>query len=255
MKRTATIRRQWRQRSPDFLPEHRVSDGIDVDAGGGWGGSKRKHNMKSTYAILVMGLALSAAAQTSRQPQNQVHDPLHQPFIVAALDANKDGIIDATEQANAAAALTALDQNRNGQLEMSEVMPRLANERIQPASPPAHSRRQARPTPDDGAHSVPAAPPHMSDAPGTVPPPPPPVPAIITALDANQDGLIDAAELANAPAALKRLDKNGDGQLTPDEYNPMRQPRLGRVLRHEPGGSEQREHSAAAPRSAPPAHE
>ncbi len=253
MKRTATIRRQWQQRSPDFLPGHRVS-GIDVDAGDGWGGSKRKHNMKSKYATLVMGLALSAAAQTSGQPQHQVHDPLHQPFIAAALDANKDGIIDATEQANAPAALAALDQNRNGQLEMSEVMSRPANERIQPASPPAHSRRPARPAPDDGAHSVPAAPPHMFSEPGT-PPPPPPVPAIITALDANQDGLIDAAELANAQVALKTLDKNGDGQLTPDEYHPMRQPRPGRVLRHEPGGSKQREHSAAAPRSAPPAQE
>ncbi len=45
---------------------------------------------------------------------------------------------------------------------------------------------------------------------------------IIEALDTNKDGLIDAAELANAAASLKKLDKNGDGKLTEDEYRPQR---------------------------------
>ena len=40
------------------------------------------------------------------------------------------------------------------------------------------------------------------------------------ALDANHDGIIDSNEIANASAALKSLDKNGDGQLTADEYLP-----------------------------------
>jgi len=42
------------------------------------------------------------------------------------------------------------------------------------------------------------------------------------ALDVNQDGVIDADEIANAPAALKTLDKNGDGKLTQDELRPTR---------------------------------
>lgn len=42
------------------------------------------------------------------------------------------------------------------------------------------------------------------------------------ALDVNGDGVIDAKELANAVAALKKLDKNGDGRITEDEYRPMR---------------------------------
>src|SRR5262249_12360977 len=46
----------------------------------------------------------------------------------------------------------------------------------------------------------------------------PPAPAIVGALDANHDGVIDADEIANAAAVLKTLDKNGDGQLTPDEF-------------------------------------
>jgi hypothetical protein len=55
----------------------------------------------------------------------------------------------------------------------------------------------------------------------------PPKPPLELALDANQDGTIDADEIANATTALKELDKNGDGQLTPDEYRPPRPPRQG----------------------------
>lgn len=55
----------------------------------------------------------------------------------------------------------------------------------------------------------------------------PPLPAIVAALDANHDGVIDATEIANAPAALKSLDKNGDGKLTPDEFMGPRPPRMG----------------------------
>jgi hypothetical protein len=49
-----------------------------------------------------------------------------------------------------------------------------------------------------------------------------PPPPLIGVLDANHDGVIDAAEIANASAALKQLDKNGDGELTPDELRPPR---------------------------------
>ena len=50
----------------------------------------------------------------------------------------------------------------------------------------------------------------------------PPTPPLFAALDANHDGVIDAAEIANAPAALRTLDKNGDGKLTMDEIRPPR---------------------------------
>ncbi len=49
----------------------------------------------------------------------------------------------------------------------------------------------------------------------------PPSP-IIEALDANKDGVIDADELAKAVESLKKLDKNGDGKLTEDEFRPQR---------------------------------
>jgi len=55
----------------------------------------------------------------------------------------------------------------------------------------------------------------------------PPVPAIVKALDANHDGVIDADEITNASAALKTLDKNSDGKLTPDEFMGPRPQRSG----------------------------
>lgn len=48
---------------------------------------------------------------------------------------------------------------------------------------------------------------------------------ILDVLDANKDGVIDKEEIAQAAEALKKLDKNGDGKLTPDEYLPPRGPR------------------------------
>ena len=45
---------------------------------------------------------------------------------------------------------------------------------------------------------------------------------IIEALDINKDGVIDADEIAKASASLKKLDKNGDGKLTQDEYRGQR---------------------------------
>jgi hypothetical protein len=50
----------------------------------------------------------------------------------------------------------------------------------------------------------------------------PPQHPLELALDANNDGVIDAKELANAVTALKKLDKNGDGRITDDEFRPMR---------------------------------
>ncbi len=45
---------------------------------------------------------------------------------------------------------------------------------------------------------------------------------IILALDLNNDGTLDADEIAKASVSLKKLDKNGDGKITPDEHRPQR---------------------------------
>ena len=51
---------------------------------------------------------------------------------------------------------------------------------------------------------------------------PRPMNPFIVALDLNSDGTIDADEIAKASASLAKLDKNGDGKITPEEYRPQR---------------------------------
>jgi hypothetical protein len=48
--------------------------------------------------------------------------------------------------------------------------------------------------------------------------PAPIVSPLVTALDTNRNAIIEAAEMINAPEALKKLDANKDGQLTIEEY-------------------------------------
>ena len=43
---------------------------------------------------------------------------------------------------------------------------------------------------------------------------------LMTALDADQDGAVSAAEIGSAAQALRSLDDDGDGRLTPDELGP-----------------------------------
>jgi hypothetical protein len=54
-----------------------------------------------------------------------------------------------------------------------------------------------------------------------------PPPPIILALDANHDGVLDEAEIANASQALLTLDRNHDGKLTMDELMGPPPPRGG----------------------------
>jgi hypothetical protein len=62
---------------------------------------------------------------------------------------------------------------------------------------------------------------------------PPPLP-LVTALDANHDRVIDADEIANASAALLSLDKNGDGQLSTNEYLPALPAKAPKDAHHPP---------------------
>jgi EF hand len=155
--------------------------------------------VKVTLALLALGAAgFMAQAQDNGGPPDggppnggpppgqRFHRPPPLPLALA-LDANHDGIIDSTEIANASAELLTLDKNGDGQLTKDEYMP---------------------PRPKNASQ--------MGQ--GFRPPPSP----LIEALDVNHDGIIDASEIANAPAELSTLDKNGDGQLTRDEYCPPR---------------------------------
>ena len=43
---------------------------------------------------------------------------------------------------------------------------------------------------------------------------------LFAAIDTDKDGVLSAAEVKNAPAALKKLDKNKDGKITQEELRP-----------------------------------
>ncbi len=187
---------------------------------------------KIAIALAVLALGASASVASAQEDTNAVpggpppgrhgHRPPPDALFMA-LDVNHDGVIDADEIANASAALKALDKNGDGKLTRDE---------LRPARPPQENGA------DVGYDRPPGPPPgDMQDASNTNAAPggtganhhghrPPPSP-LFMALDVNHDGVIDADEIANAPAALKALDKNGDGKLTRDELRPARPPQDG----------------------------
>jgi hypothetical protein len=176
--------------------------------------------MKQLTAVaLMLGLPLvGAVAQQDGPPDGMPPQGgpgmgmgMHRmpPPIIAALDTNRDGIIDADEIANAAAALKALDRNGTGKLTLMDLM-----------GPPPHRMGGGMgPGPDGGQGGMPPG--GMNGTNGMAGHPMGRgmrhVPPVFAALDTNHDGVIDANEIANAPAALKTLDKNGTGQLTIEE--------------------------------------
>lgn len=110
-------------------------------------------------------------------------------LLLNALDLNRDGTIDATELAKASASLKALDKNRDGKLTTDEY-----------SQQPPGGGPGGQGGPGDRRRVMP----------------------LIDALDLNHDGIIAADEIAKAGESLKKLDKNGDGKLTTDEYEPPR---------------------------------
>ena len=76
---------------------------------------------------------------------------------------------------------------------------------------------------------------------------------LLSALDTNRDNVIDSGELTQAPAALRALDRNQDGRITPEEMSPrMGRGRSGGEGR---GGFESRRREGGDPEAPDPADE
>lgn len=91
-----------------------------------------KTTMKSLIALAIIGTATRLIAQDGRPPRGEFGGgPGEQgqrgnrppPPLIAALDANHDGVIDADEIANASKALKTLDKNGDGKLTQEELRP------------------------------------------------------------------------------------------------------------------------------------
>lgn len=206
----------------------------------------KRYALSLTHAALFAGSSLLFAQQPTPPPENPPVErpqrgPRPLPPAVAAIDANKDGILSAEEIANAATALKTLDKNADGQLTADELMPVRGGRPDRPGRP---GRPGGPGGPDpDAAPDAPVPPPPGPGGPGGPDGPRGPrgegggrpKPPVMAALDTNDDRVLSADEIANSGTALKSLDKNADGQLTPEEIMP-RGPRPEGGPRGERGG-------------------
>lgn len=80
---------------------------------------------KSVIAAAIAALSISAIAQDAGKRPGPGGPEGRRPAspVVEALDANHDGVIDASEINNASVALRTLDKNNDGQLSADEIRP------------------------------------------------------------------------------------------------------------------------------------
>jgi hypothetical protein len=140
------------------------------------------------------GAAPSGARVTMRAPRpGPSHGYMARYFrdvrVLGAIDSNHDLILSADEIARSAAALRALDRDRDGSLSPEE-----CGFETDPGLDPGLQRRTRvwfmRVHP------------------------------VLAAIDTDRDGTLSAVEIATAPAALGTLDWDHDGELSGDELLP-----------------------------------
>ncbi|MDE1163756.1 MAG: EF-hand domain-containing protein [Acidobacteriaceae bacterium] len=202
---------------------------------------KRAGTVGLLAAMAVMGAAQFAAAQG---PGNRPR------LVLKAMDTDGDGKLSATEIAASSKSLLTLDTNGDGQITSDELSSRPENAgasaedlvkqlmafdkngdgvltpdelpaRMQSLFERADTNKDGKLTPDEiramarkqGMPTGRQSEPGKAEGMFRMDP-------LLNTLDANHDGVIEADEIAAAPKALLALDKNGDGEITPDEMKP-----------------------------------
>ncbi len=152
-------------------------------------------------AAAVIALADALFGQTAENPGRPAHHGRGADTppgkggrgnpVIRTLDTDHDHEISAQEIGLAPTVLPLLDLDGNGVVSIDELRPAQTQ------------GTRSRPLPPEGAT------------------PPLRVDPVMFALDANADGSLAAAEIANAAASLRALDGNQDGKLTRDELRPL----------------------------------
>jgi hypothetical protein len=157
--------------------------------------------MKKTLT-LVIGLALAGSALTLSAQSGRGHGGPgpHRygaqgfpPPIAAMFDTDTNAVLSATEVAQAGSQLLKLDKNNDGQISAEERCPGGLGQGGQGCPMGGQGRRAGA----NGGQCV-----------------------VLALFDTDKDGTLSSAEINAAPTVLKALDKNGDGQISPDEIRP-----------------------------------
>lgn len=184
----------------------------------------KRYCLTLTHAALFAGSSLLFAQQPPApeeggRPGRPGRGPRSgmMPPVMVALDIDKNGSLSANELESASASLKTLDANNDGQLTADELRP-------QPPRPDKDGEGRPEGPPPEGGD--------RPDRGGRGEGRPKMKPPVIAVLDADDNQEISADEIAGATAALKSLDKNNDGEVSPEESMPRRPRGAGRG----PGG-------------------
>ena len=165
--------------------------------------------------MLALGLAMpvvglqaqdSTTERPNREGRGQGGDrPM--PGLFGVIDANSDRKLDKAELAAAAEALKKLDKDSDGKLTMGEIRGARGRGPGGQGGEGNGGNRGSRAEGEDQAGQRPGG-----GGGGS----------LFAALDTNKDNSLDSTELKAAAAALAKLDKNSDGELTIEEAGVVR---------------------------------
>jgi outer membrane protein assembly factor BamB len=130
--------------------------------------------------------------------------------VLVALDADQNREISADEINGSPAAIETMDKNQDAKISEDELRPEFGN---RGGGPGGQNRPQGRREGGPGGRGGRGG----RGGPGGMMRFMP----VHAALDADESGAIDAAEIKDAAAALLKLDRNTDGKLTEDEVRPQ----------------------------------
>jgi Ca2+-binding EF-hand superfamily protein len=194
----------------------------------------------SLSLLFLIAPAFAQGPDAQRQPPPRL--------VMQAIDTNHDGKFSVAEIAAASVGLIDLDTDHDGQLTSLEYLPSQSDpaankpdetvqrlmaldkngdgvltkdevpERLQGLFARTDTNHDGKLTPDEirASASTQAGPNGRAQRTGEATRMDP----VLDALDTNHDGIISKTEIAAAPASLKSLDKDGDGELSAAELRP-----------------------------------